>query len=126
MKKYKFKETIIDVVVLTIILMSIPMYLWSADYTTHKKIDGLADVSGSITAATLVPVQDMADNSETAAKEILPSQTYDAISLGINGVVYQFLEYLDTGLYIAIANLGTGSVVVSSRAKSSMAKLNFA
>jgi hypothetical protein len=66
------------------------------------------------------------DNSATAGKEILPSQTYDAVALGMNGVVYQFAEYCDAGLYIEITNLGTGSVVVSSRTQASMAKLNFA
>jgi len=68
----------------------------------------------------VVAAYNEADNSATAAKEILPSITYDASALGINGVVYQYAEYLDTGLYIAIANLGTGSVVVSTRTKSSL------
>jgi len=65
------------------------------------------------------------DDSQTAAAEILPSQTYDAIALGLNGIVYQFMEYLDTGLYVAISNIGSGSVVVSSRTKSSLHKVKF-
>lgn len=62
------------------------------------------------------------DDSETAAKEILPSQTYDAVSLGLNGIVYQFMEKCDTGLYISISNIGSGSIVVSTRTLSSLFK----
>jgi len=61
-----------------------------------------------------------ANGSATEAKMILPSITYDASALGINEAIYQFAEYLDTGLYVSIANMGTGSVIVSTRTKSSL------
>jgi len=68
----------------------------------------------------VVAAYNEATNSATAAAMILPSITYDASALGINGAIYQFAEYLDTGLYVAIANLGTGSVIVSTRTKSAL------
>jgi len=68
----------------------------------------------------VVAAYNEADTSATAAKMILPSITYDASALGINGAIYHCSEYLDTGLYIAIANIGTGSVIVSTRTKSSL------
>ena len=61
-----------------------------------------------------------ANSSATASKQIMPSQTYDAVSLGINGIVYQFAEYCDTGLYVSIAGAGSVVVVVSTRTKSSL------
>jgi len=41
-----------------------------ADYVADQKIDGLTDVSGSITKATRVPVQDMSDTDVTGYASI--------------------------------------------------------
>ena len=104
----KILYTIPTRIVVSTVIHTVPCFLM-------KIIIGSDGTNNPVVAA-----YNEATNSATAAAMILPSQTYDAISLGINGVVYQYAEYLDTGLYVAIANLGTGSVVVSTRTKSSL------
>lgn len=62
----------------------------------------------------VVAVHDDTDG-DTAANEIKPSVTYDASALGDNGVVLKFAKRFTTGLYVKIANIGSGSVVVDYR-----------
>lgn len=59
----------------------------------------------------VIAIHDDTDG-DTAANEIVPSNTYDADALGINGLVLKFAKHFETGLYIKIANLGSGSVVL--------------
>jgi len=94
-----------------------------------------ADVS-RITAATLIytgsgflmsmligtdgvsdPVIAIYDDTDaaTAANKIMPSNTYDASTLGINGVVMKFAKKFSTGLYVDISNMGNGEVVIDYR-----------
>lgn len=54
-------------------------------------------------------------NGDTAANEIIPSNTYDASVLGINGLVLHFAKHFSTGLYVKIANMGSGSVIADYR-----------
>ena len=54
-------------------------------------------------------------NADTAGNRIVPSTTYDASALGINGVVMRFAKKFSTGLYIAISNIGSGEVTVDYR-----------
>jgi len=62
----------------------------------------------------VVAVYDDTDG-DTAANQIVPSQTYDAISLGLNGIILQFAKKFSTGLYVSISNIGSGSVIVDYR-----------
>ncbi len=66
----------------------------------------------------VVSVHD-AVNGDTAANEIIPSNTYDASILGINGAVFHFAKHFSTGLYVKIANIGSGSVVIDYRPQTS-------
>jgi len=54
-------------------------------------------------------------NGDTAANEVVPSSTYDASLLGINGFILHFAKHLDTALYVKIASIGSGSVVADYR-----------
>lgn len=58
-------------------------------------------------------------NGDTATNEIIPSNTYDASALGINGLALHFAKHFSTGLYLKIANIGSGSVVVDYRPQTS-------
>ncbi len=60
------------------------------------------------------------EGGATAANQIIPSTTYDATALGLNGVVLQFAKNFDTGLYISIANIGSGSVIVDWRSQGAL------
>ena len=81
MKKYKF---FIGVFVVLACLTT--GYLYSADYTANKTVDTLADVSAAITAAALIPVQDMADTdkigSATAAQIVDKVNETGTIGIG--------------------------------------------
>jgi len=54
-------------------------------------------------------------NGDTEAQRVVPSVTYDAELLGLNGVVYNFLIDCCVGIYVSISNLGSGEVIVSYR-----------
>jgi len=56
-------------------------------------------------------------NGDTAANEIVPSNAYSAKTLGLNGFVLNFAKGFTTGLYVKIANLGSGSVIVDYRSQ---------
>lgn len=72
----------------------------------------------------VVAVHDDVDG-DTAANEIVPSATYDASALGINGIVLKYSKNFTTGLYIKIANIGSGSVVVDWRSQGSLHPKSF-
>ena len=55
------------------------------------------------------------NTSASDATRVVPSVTYDASVLGLNGVVLEFAMYCDTGLYVNITNIGSGEVIVTSR-----------
>lgn len=50
--------------------------------------------------------------TNTAGTEAVPTCTYDASALGLNGVVFQRPIECDIGIYVEITNLGTGEVLV--------------
>lgn len=53
------------------------------------------------------------DGTSSSGVEKLPTNTYDASKLGLNGVVWQFARKCDTGIYVLIgAGSGTIEVVV--------------
>jgi len=64
-------------------------------------------------------------DGSTAANRIVPITTYDASALGINGFVLQFAKKFTTGLYVSIANLGSGEVTVDYRAVGSLSPYKF-
>jgi len=64
-------------------------------------------------------------DATTAANRIIPSVTYDASVLGLNGVVMQFPKKFTTGLYIAIANIGSGEVVIDYRQENDLFPYKF-
>ena len=64
----------------------------------------------------VIAIHDDTDG-DTAANEIVPSNTYDATALGINGLVLKFAKNFTTGLYVKIANLGSGSIIIDYRTK---------
>lgn len=72
----------------------------------------------------VVAVHDDIDG-DTAANEILPSATYDASALGINGVVLKFAKKYTTGLYVKLANMGSGAVVVDYRTQGTLHPKDF-
>lgn len=51
------------------------------------------------------------DGTDNTGREVLPTNTYDASKLGLNGVVWQFGRIMHTGIYILIA-LAAGDVEV--------------
>lgn len=54
-------------------------------------------------------------DGSTAGNRVIPSVTYDATILGISGVVLQFMKDCTTGLYVSVANIGSGEVIVDYR-----------
>jgi len=72
----------------------------------------------------IVSIYDYTD-ATLAATKIIPSNTYDASALGLNGVVLEYAKEFNTGLYVKIENLGNGEVIVDYRAASGMRKVKF-
>ena len=70
----------------------------------------------------VVSVYDYTDATLPATR-IVPSNTYDASVLGLNGVVFKYAKEFNTGLYVKIADIGTGEVIVDWRAASGMRKV---
>ncbi len=68
----------------------------------------------------VVAIHDCATGDQAAGNQIVPSATYDASILGINGVVFKISKQFTSGLYVAIANIGTGSVVIDWRSQGNM------
>lgn len=67
-----------------------------------------------------IAIHDCATGGQLATNQIVPSNTYDASILGINGVVFKISKRFTSGLYIAIANIGTGSVIIDWRSQGSL------
>lgn len=57
------------------------------------------------------PAVSIFDGTSSAGEEKLPTNTYDASKLGLNGVVWQFARKMSTGIYVLIA-LAAGDVEV--------------
>jgi len=72
----------------------------------------------------VIAVYDDTD-ATTAANRIIPSITYDASALGLNGVVLQFAKKFTTGLYVNITNIGSGEVSVDYRKENDMSPYKF-
>ena len=53
-------------------------------------------------------------------KRVVPSVTYDASALGLNGYMAAFVKRCRTGLFISIANIGSGEVIVDYRTMASL------
>lgn len=68
----------------------------------------------------VVAIHDCTTGNQAAGNQIIPSNTYDASILGINGVVFKISKRVTSGLYIAIANIGTGSVIIDWRSQGSI------
>lgn len=64
----------------------------------------------------IIAIYDDTDGA-TPGNQIVPSTTYDASILGINGAVFTVSKRFTTGLYVAIANIGTGSIVIDWRSQ---------
>ena len=58
----------------------------------------------------------------TAGNRVIPSCTYDASVLGLNGFTLGFMTDFDTALHVTISNLGTGEVMIFYRTKSDLSK----
>ena len=54
--------------------------------------------------------------SAVSGTEIVPTTTYDASALGLNGLETSYLKECGIGCYVEISNMGTGEVVVGYRA----------
>lgn len=67
----------------------------------------------------VVSIHDALDG-DTATNEIVPEAKYDASALGMGGVALTFPKKFTTGLYVKIASLGTGRVVVGWRSEGDM------
>ncbi len=54
------------------------------------------------------------DLSNTAGTEVLPTNTYDASALGLNGAWFGHEGAIecDVGVYVEVSNLGTGYALV--------------
>ena len=68
----------------------------------------------------VVAIHNCATGNQAAANQIVPSATYDASVLGINGVVFKISKRFTSGLYVAIANIGTGAVIIDWRSQGNM------
>lgn len=79
--------------------------------TGYSKITAiLVGCDGSNDA--IVTVYD--DLSNTAGTDAIPTCTYDASALGLNGAIFgrDGAVECDVGIYVEIADLGTGKVIV--------------
>ena len=72
----------------------------------------------------VVAVYDDTDGN-TAANRIIPSVTYDASVLGLNGVVLEFPKKFTTGLYVVVTNIGSGEVIVDYRQENDLVPYKF-
>lgn len=70
---------------------------------------GTDDINDPVVAA-----YNDADASDPTTK-VIPSATYDAAIMGLNGVVLKFMKDCNTSLYVSISNIGSGEVVVDYR-----------
>ena len=54
------------------------------------------------------------DTSNTAGTEAIPTCTYDASALGLNGAIFGRDGAIEcqVGIYVEISNLGTGEVIL--------------
>ena len=52
------------------------------------------------------------DLANTAGTEAIPTQTFDASALGLNGVVFAHPIECQVGIYVEIGDLGTGEVLI--------------
>lgn len=57
------------------------------------------------------PTISVFDGTDSGGVEKLPTNTYDASKLGLNGVTWQIPRLMDTGIYVLIA-LAAGDVEV--------------
>ena len=77
-------------------------------------------IGGDTVNDPVVAIHDCATGNQAAGNQIVPSSTYDASVLGIHGVVFKISKRFTSGLYIAIANIGTGSVIIDWRSQGSI------
>jgi len=68
MKKIKLSTIMIGVWI--VLLVSFGVYSYSVDYASNHPINTLTDVSGALTKAALVPVQDIADTDKIGSASI--------------------------------------------------------
>lgn len=57
------------------------------------------------------PTVSVFDGTDSSGEEKMPTNTYDASKLGLNGVVWQNPRLMETGIYVLIA-LAAGDVEV--------------
>ena len=57
------------------------------------------------------PAVSIFDGTSSSGTEVLPTNTYDASKLGLNGVIWSFARKMDTGIYVLIS-LAAGDVEV--------------
>lgn len=57
------------------------------------------------------PTISVFDGTDSTGEEKLPTNTYDASALGLNGVIWHFARKMETGIYVLIA-IGGGDVEV--------------
>lgn len=71
------------------------------------------------------PAISVFDGTDNSGVEKLPTNTYDASKLGLNGVVWQFARLMETGIYVLISiAAGDVEVVVGYRPWQEVAGLN--
>ncbi len=58
------------------------------------------------------PVITIYDGVDNTGPEIVPTVTYDASVLGINGAIFHWIKKCDTGIYLEITCAGTVEVVI--------------
>ena len=66
----------------------------------------------------VVTVYDALTN--TSGTEVVPTTTYNASALGLNGLETSYLKECGIGCYVEISNLGSGEVVIGYRADDGM------
>ena len=106
--------------------MSDNLYMSPTRIVTTTTIHSAACYLASILVGTdgvSDPVVAVYNNTSAVdTTRIIPSVTYDASALGLNGVVMEFLTKCTTGLHVVVSNLGSGEVIINSRLASDMSK----
>ncbi|MHA2135396.1 MAG: hypothetical protein ACW99J_16165 [Candidatus Thorarchaeota archaeon] len=86
----------------------------------RRTTDGSVTTKAAYLAGVLIgkdgsndPVITVYNDSDaaTAANKVVPTNTYDASALGMDGVMLGFALRCDNGIYVDVDSLGTGEVI---------------
>jgi len=79
--------------------------------TGYSKLVGVLLSTDTVNDPVITVYDDL---TNTVGKEVVPTNTYDASAMGLNGAWFGHEGAIEcrTGVYVAVANLGTGYALV--------------